>query len=115
MKLNTLDDLYLEELRDIYDAENQLLKALPSMVEAATSEELRASFEEHLDVTQGQVDRLDEIFEELGEKPKGGKCAAMKGLIEEAKNLIEEDGDDVVRDAALICAAQKIEHYEIAS
>ncbi len=116
MKLETLQELYLEELRDVYDAEQQILKALPKMAKAATNESLQAALEEHLDVTESQVERLDQIFEELGVKPKGGKCEAMKGLIEEAKELLEEeDSDSEVLDAALIMAAQKVEHYEIAS
>ncbi|HYE30185.1 MAG TPA: ferritin-like domain-containing protein [Methylomirabilota bacterium] len=115
MKLETLRELYIEELRDIYDAENQLVKALPKMAKAATNEELSAAFEEHLEQTEAQVERLNEIFEMLEEKPKGGKCEAMKGLLEEAKKLMEEDADADVLDAAMIAAAQKVEHYEIAS
>ncbi|MGV3771452.1 MAG: ferritin-like domain-containing protein [Verrucomicrobiales bacterium] len=115
MKMETLQELYVDELKDIYDAENQLLKALPKMAKAATNEELRAAFEEHLEQTQGQIERLERIFEELDEKPKGKKCPAMQGLIEEGKEIIEEDADDDVRDAGLIAAAQKVEHYEIAS
>jgi ferritin-like metal-binding protein YciE len=114
MPLGTLHDLYVEELRDLYNAENQLLKALPKMAKGAASEELKAAFEEHLEVTRGQVERLDQIFEELGEKATGKKCKAMEGLIEEGKEMLEEDGDPSVLDAALISAAQKVEHYEIA-
>jgi ferritin-like metal-binding protein YciE len=115
MKMETLRELYIEELRDIYDAENQLVKALPRMAKAATNEELSAAFEEHLDQTETQIERLNEIFEMLEQKPKGGKCEAMKGLIEEGKKLMEEDADEDVLDAVLIASAQKIEHYEIAS
>lgn len=115
MKMETLQELYLEQLRDIYDAENQLTKALPKMAKTATNDELKAAFEQHLEQTQEQISRLDRIFEELGEKSKGHKCEAMKGLIEEGKQMMEEDAEPEVMDAGLICAAQKIEHYEIAT
>ena len=115
MKMNTLKDLYLDELKDIYDAEQQISKALPKMAKEATNEELRAAVEQHLDQTQTQIERLEQIFEELGEKAKGTKCEATKGLIEEAKSLMEDAQDDDTRDAAIIAAAQKIEHYEIAT
>ena len=115
MKMETLQELYLEQLRDIYDAENQLLKALPKMAKTATNDELKAAFETHLEQTEEHVARLDRIFEELGEKPKGHKCEAMKGLIEEGKQMMEEDAAEDVMDAGLICAAQKVEHYEIAT
>lgn len=114
MALGSLHELYVEELRDLYNAENQLLKALPRMAKAVTSEQLRAAFEEHLEVTRGQVERLEEIFKALGEKPTGKKCVAMEGLIEEAKELLAEDAAPGVLDAALISAAQKVEHYEMA-
>lgn len=115
MSLGTLHELYVEELRDLYNAENQLMKALPKMAKAASSEELKAAFEEHLEVTRGQIERLDQIFEELGEKATGKKCKAMEGLIEEGKELLEqEDADPSVLDAALIGAAQRVEHYEMA-
>lgn len=115
MKMETLQELYVEQLRDIYDAENQLVKALPKMAKTATNEELKAAFESHLEQTQEHVSRLEQIFEELGEKPKGHKCEAMKGLLEEGKQMMEEDADEDVMDAGLICAAQKVEHYEIAT
>ena len=115
MRMETLQELYLEQLRDIYDAENQLTKALPKMMKEATNEELKAAFEQHLEQTQEQIARLDRIFEELGEKPKGHKCKAMAGLIEEGKELMSQDADEDVMDAGLICAAQKVEHYEIAT
>src|SRR3954470_7911871 len=115
MPLGSLYDLYVEELRDLYNAENQLLKALPKMAKAASDPTLRAAFEEHLEVTRGQVDRLDRIFKKLGERATGKKCAAMEGLIEEGKEMMEEDAPPAVLDAALISAAQKVEHYEIAS
>ena len=114
MKMETLQDVYIEELRDLYDAEQQLLKALPKMAKAATSPELKSAFEEHLEITQGQVNRLDQVFDKLGEKPKGKKCEAMKGLIEEAKERMGEDIDEEALDVSLIVAAQKVEHYEIA-
>jgi ferritin-like metal-binding protein YciE len=115
MKMNTLKDLYLDELRDVYDAENQILKALPKMAKEATNEELKAAIELHLDQTQTQIERLEQIFEDLGEKAKGEKCPAAKGLIEEAKSMMEDAEDDDTRDAAIIGSAQKIEHYEIAA
>jgi ferritin-like metal-binding protein YciE len=114
MKLNTLQKLYTDELRDLYNAENQLLKALPKMAKAASSEELTDAFEKHLKQTKGHVKRLEQVFEELGEKPKGKTCHAMKGLIEEGSAILEEDGETSVRDAGMIVAAQKVEHYEIA-
>jgi len=114
MALGSLHDLYVEELRDLYNAENQLLKALPKMAKAASDPRLQAAFEEHLEVTRGQVDRLDRIFKELGERATGKKCVAMEGLIEEGKELLEEDAEPAVLDAALISAAQKVEHYEMA-
>src|SRR3954465_14048816 len=115
MKMQTLKDLYIDELKDVYDAENQIAKALPKMAKAAGNEELRAAIEQHLDQTQTQIERLEQIFEELGEKPKGQKCEAMKGLLEEAKRMMEDSEEDDVRDAAIIAAAQKVEHYEIAT
>jgi ferritin-like metal-binding protein YciE len=114
MALESLHDLYVEELRDLYNAENQLLKALPKMAKAASDPSLRAAFEEHLEVTRGQVDRLDRIFKRLGERPTGKKCVAMQGLIEEGKEMMAEDAGPAVLDAALISAAQKVEHYEMA-
>jgi ferritin-like metal-binding protein YciE len=107
-------DLYVDELKDLYNAENQLLKALPKMARKASAPELKRAFQDHLTQTQGHVERLDRIFKGLGEKPTGKTCKAMKGLVEEGKEIIEEDGDDSVLDAALIGAAQRVEHYEIA-
>ena len=115
MKLESLQELYLEELRDIYDAEQQLVKALPKMATTATNEELKAAFEQHLEQTQEHVTRLEQVFEELGEKPKRKTCEAMKGLLEEGKEMMNEDAADDVKDAGLIAAAQKVEHYEIAT
>jgi ferritin-like metal-binding protein YciE len=114
MSLDSLHDLYVNELKDLYSAENQLLKALPRMAKGATAPELQAAFTEHLAVTRGQVERLEKIFESLGVSPKGKKCKAMEGLIAEGKEIIDEDGEPPVIDAALIAAAQKVEHYEIA-
>jgi ferritin-like metal-binding protein YciE len=114
MKLNTLQKLYTDELRDLYNAENQLLKALPKMAKAASSEELKGAFEKHLEQTKGHVKRLEQVFQDLDEKPKGKTCHAMKGLIEEGSEILEEDGETSVRDAGMIVAAQKVEHYEIA-
>jgi ferritin-like metal-binding protein YciE len=115
MENNRLMELYVEELRDIYDAENQLVKALPEMAKAATSEELRNGFEEHLEQTKEHVQRLEQIFGDLDEKAKGKKCKGMQGLVAEGKEVIGEDFEDDVKDAALISAAQRVEHYEIAA
>jgi len=114
MKMESLQELFVEKLRDLYSAENQIIKALPKMVKAASSEQLRNGFEEHLEQTRQQVERLDQIFEELDEKPKGKKSKGMQGLLEEGKELMEEDIDPEVLDAGLIAAAQHVEHYEIA-
>jgi ferritin-like metal-binding protein YciE len=114
MKLDTLKTLYIDELRDLYNAENQLIKALPKMAKAASSEELQDAFEKHLEQTKTHVERLEEVFEEIGEKPKGKTCKAMKGLIEEGSEILHEDGEESVIDAGIIVAAQKVEHYEIA-
>jgi len=114
MKLDTLKTLYIEELRDLYNAEGQLLKALPKMAKAASSEELKEAFEKHLEQTKGHVERLEEVFQDIGEKPKGKTCKAMKGLIDEGSEVLQEDGEESVIDAGIIVAAQKVEHYEIA-
>lgn len=114
MKLNTLEDLLHQELKDLYSAENQLVKALPKMAKAATNSELKAGFEEHLEQTKGHVERLDQIGEILGKKLTGHTCKAMQGLVEEGAEMISEDADESVRDAGLIGAAQRVEHYEIA-
>lgn len=110
-----LKDLYIDELKDLYSAENQLVKALPKMAKAASSDELRQGFEEHLEQTRGHVERLEEIFRSLGESPKGKKCVGMEGLVKEGSEVMEEDFEDAVMDAALIGAAQRVEHYEIAA
>jgi len=114
MEMNRLKHLYVEELKDLYSAENQLLKALPKMAKAATSEELSAGFEEHLEQTKGHVERLEKIFKALGESPKGKKCKGMEGLISEGAEMIEEDPEPEELDAGLISAAQRVEHYEMA-
>lgn len=115
MKLDTLKTLYIDELRDLYNAENQLLKALPKMAKGASSEDLKDAFEKHLEQTKSHVERLEEVFQEIGETPKGKTCKAMKGLIEEGSEILKEDGEESVIDAGIIVAAQKVEHYEIAS
>jgi len=115
MSLDTLEKLYISELRDLYSAENQLLKALPKMVKGASSPELKDAFEQHLEQTKKHVQRLEELFEQRDESPKGKTCHAMKGLIEEGSEILKEEGEDTVLDAGIIVAAQKVEHYEIAS
>lgn len=110
-----LKELYIDELKDIYNAETQLVKALPKMAKAASSAELRSGFEEHLEQTKGHVQRLEQIFEMLDESPKGKKCKGMEGLVEEGSEVMEEDFEDALMDAALIGAAQRVEHYEIAA
>jgi ferritin-like metal-binding protein YciE len=115
MKQNALQQLFIDELRDLYDAENRLVKALPKLAKASTSRELRDGFEQHLEQTRGHVDRLEEIFENLEEKPTGKKCAGMAGLVNEGQEIMEEDFEGAVMDAALISAAQRVEHYEIAA
>jgi ferritin-like metal-binding protein YciE len=114
MKLNSLNDLYMEELRDLYNAEKQITKALPKMMKKATSPELKSAFEEHLEVTNQQIQRLEQIFEKMGKKPTGKVCKAMQGIIEEGEETMGHEGDPAVMDAALIAAAQRVEHYEIA-
>ncbi len=113
-KIETLHDLLIEELKDLYSAETQLVKALPKMAKAASDERLKEGFQKHLAQTQEQVSRLDQIAKILEFTPKGKKCLAMEGLVAEGSEKISDDASDSVRDAALICAAQKIEHYEIA-
>jgi len=112
-KAATMDELFLDEIRDLYDAEKQLTRALPKMVQWSTSEELKAAFESHLEETRGQVERLEQVFEALDEKATGKKCAAMAGLIKESEELAEEMDEGSVLDAGLIAAAQKVEHYEM--
>jgi ferritin-like metal-binding protein YciE len=115
MALETLRDLFLNELRDMYHAEKQLVRALPRMAKAADSEELRQAFQKHLGETEGQVKRLEGVFQSLGETARGKRCQGMEGIVEEGKEILEEEGQEPVIDAALIASAQKVEHYEIAS
>jgi len=115
MAEKNLKELYIDELRDIYNAENQLVKALPKLAKASSSNELSEGFTEHLEQTKGHVQRLEQIFNMLGESPKGKKCAGMEGLIKEGSEIMEEDFEGSVMDAALIGAAQRVEHYEIAA
>jgi len=113
--LESLNDLFVEQLRDLYDAENQLIKALPKMAEGANSVELRQGFEEHLEQTKEHAQRIETIFEQLGQKAKAKKCKGMEGLIKEGSEALEEDMSEDVKDAAIIAAAQRVEHYEIAA
>lgn len=114
-KLNSLHALYLDALKDVYNAENQIIKALPKMAKTATLPALKDSFMHHLEVTREQAARVEQLFEMNGMRPKGKKCVAMEGLINEGKEMMAEDAEPPVMDAALIAAAQKIEHYEIAA
>ena len=115
MKSSSLKDLYVEQLQDLYSAENQLIKALPKMIDAASSDELRTSIEEHLEKTKQHATRLEKIFGRIGEDPKGKKCKGMEGLLKEGSEVIEDDDMEAeVKDAAMIAAAQRVEHYEIA-
>ena len=114
LKLESVEDLFLAELRDLYDAENQLLKALPKLAEAAAAPALKMAFSQHLEETKGHVGRLDRVFRELGTKPSGETCEAMKGLVKEGEEFIQAKGEPLVRDAGLIGAAQRVEHYEMA-
>ena len=115
MEHTALMELYVDELKDLYDAESRLVKALPKVAKAATSQKLRSAVEEHLEQTKGHVDRLKEIFDNLGEKASGKKCAGMVGILKEGEELMDEDFEGEVMDAALISAAQRVEHYEIAA
>ena len=112
---NNLREALVDEIRDLYNAEKQLTKALPKMAKGATSEELREAFESHLEETEGQVTRLERVFELLEEKPRGKHCAGMAGIVEEGSEKLQEDAEDSVMDAMLIASAQKVEHYEIGS
>jgi ferritin-like metal-binding protein YciE len=115
METAALKELFIDELRDLYNAENQLIKALPKMAKAANSKELRNGFEQHLQQTKGHAQRIEQIFQTLGEKPSGKKCKAMEGLVEEGSETMDEDFEGEVMDAALIGAARRVEHYEIAA
>jgi ferritin-like metal-binding protein YciE len=114
-KMQTLDDLYTDMLKDLYSAEKQLVKALPKMAKNAQSPDLQKAFQEHLKQTEGHVERIERIFSDLGGSPRGKKCVGMEGLVEEGNELLQEQVDPDVLDAGLIAAAQKVEHYEIAS
>lgn len=114
MKLKSLEDLLVKELRDLYSAEKQLIRALPKMAKGANSEVLRDAINEHLEVTKEQAERLEQIFQMLDVSSRGPRCAAMEGLIEEGSEMLEEDGEEAVIDAGIIAAAQRVEHYEIA-
>jgi ferritin-like metal-binding protein YciE len=111
----TLHDAFIEELRDTYDAEKQLIKALPKLAKAAASDDLRAAFETHLEETRGHVERLEQVFESLDEKPRGKHCEGIAGIIEEGKSIMEEEFDEATMDACLIAAGQRAEHYEMAA
>ncbi|MCX2739331.1 YciE/YciF ferroxidase family protein [Pontibacter anaerobius] len=115
MKLNNLKDLLIHELKDIYNAEQQITKALPKMIKATSSKQLKGAFEDHLSVTEKQIERLEQVFDLIGEKAKGEKCKAMEGIIREADSMMSEKADANVMDAALIASAQRVEHYEIAA
>ena len=114
MKPNSLQELYVEQLQDLYDAEHQIIKALPKMIAEATSTDLKDALTEHLEVTKTQASRLEQIFESSGEKAKAEKCKGMQGVIQEGSDLIREIEDENVRDAAIIASAQRVEHYEMA-
>lgn len=114
MPVKSMEDLFLETLKDVYHAEKQVLKALPKMAKATESEELKAAFETHRTETEGQVERIEQVFELIGKKARGKPCAAMEGLVEESKEIMDEVEDPQVLDAGLISAAQAVEHYEIA-
>jgi ferritin-like metal-binding protein YciE len=115
MPVENLEQLLIDELKDIYSAEKQITKALPKMAKATKSPELRQAFETHLEETKGQIERLDQIFETLGKKATGKTCHGMQGLVEEGSEMMQELDKGDVRDAALISAAQRVEHYEIAA
>ena len=113
MAANSLHELYVEQLQDLYNAEQQIIKALPKMIEAAQSEELRNALTEHLEITRSQAARIETICEELGEDPENEKCKGMEGVLKEGSDLLKEVSEDV-KDAAIIAAAQRVEHYEMA-
>ncbi len=115
MKMTGLHALFVDELRDLYSAENQLIKALPKMAKAAANAQLRQGIQEHLEQTKGHAERLEECFKELGVSPRSKKCVAMEGIIEEGKDILDLKVEPEVIDAGIIAAAQKVEHYEIAS
>jgi len=115
MKIQSMEDLFLEQIEDLYDAEKRLVKALPKMAEASTSQSLRQAFQSHLMETEGQVSRLENIFRTLGKSAKGQTCDAMKGLISEGEDMVSDTDPSSIRDAGLIASANRVEHYEIAA
>lgn len=114
MSVETMQELFIDELKDLYSAEKQITRALPKLAKAATSEDLKAAFLNHLKETNGQIERLEQIFEKLGKSPKGKNCVGMKGVLEEGSEVLKDTDKGIVRDAALIAAAQRVEHYEMA-
>ena len=115
MSVDTIDGLFVAELKDLYSAEHQITKSLPKLIKAASSEELRHAFEHHLKETEGQIQRLEQAFEILGSSPRGKTCNGMKGILEEGSEVLDETAEGEVRDAGLILAAQRVEHYEMAA
>jgi ferritin-like metal-binding protein YciE len=115
MSLDSLEKLFLEELKDVYNAEKQLIRALPRMAKAAESPELQQAFTKHTKETEGQIQRLEKVFQQLGQSARGKTCKGMQGLVEEGKEVMEKEGEGPVIDAALIASAQRVEHYEIAA
>jgi ferritin-like metal-binding protein YciE len=115
MQMESLDDLFMHEIKDLYNAEQQIVKALPKMIKEAGSDELRRALEHHLVQTKGHVERLDRVFEEIGQSPRGEKCKGMEGLLEEGSDLLKERAEESVKDAGIIAAAQRVEHYEMAA
>jgi ferritin-like metal-binding protein YciE len=114
-KLEGLHDLFLEQLKDMYDSEKQLIKALPKIAKQAANNQLKTALEHHLEETKGQAERLERVFESVEAKPRGKHCAGMEGIIEEGKELLDQDAEPAVRDAGIIASAQRVEHYEIAA
>jgi ferritin-like metal-binding protein YciE len=115
MQMESLEDLFVHEIKDLYNAEQQILKALPKMIREASSAELQQALQQHLDQTKGHVERLDQVFHEVGESARGVKCKGMEGIIEEGAEILKEPADDSVKDAGIIAAAQRVEHYEMAA
>ena len=115
MKMNSLQDLYVDQLKDVYSAEKQIIQALPKMAKATSNPQVQQAFEQHLQQTQTQKERLDQIFQQIGTTPGRKKCAGMEGILSEGQELIDAGGDPAVIDAGLIAAAQKVEHYEISA
>jgi ferritin-like metal-binding protein YciE len=114
MRLNSFQELYTEQLKDLYDAEHQIIKALPKIIDATTTRELKDALTEHVEVTKEQATRLEQIFKKMGEKPQAEKCKGMQGILQEGEDLVGQIKNDDVRDAAIIASAQRVEHYEIA-